>query len=143
LGEPGWSILRECRSLSAKESFGREIQHLVQVQEDDSLAMYLHAGRQFPATPPAVLSVPDELWEEFKRKPEFIAKKEADKLSYCWDELVDVLTGDLLGANLEPGYSPSDKELVLRVMAREHRFSRRLLGTAFKESSSKNLDQPL
>jgi hypothetical protein len=133
-------VLRELNSvtdfiayLGAKERFCREIKHLLEVREEDLLAMYLHAGRRFPDTPPDVLHVPDEIWEEITKKPEFVARKAADEISYVWDRLIDSVGEDVLEDNMEPGSSPSETERVLRVMAQEDRFSRRLLGAAFKE----------
>ncbi len=119
--------------LRAKERFCQKIKQLLEVREEDLLAMYLHAGRKFPDPPPDVLHVPDETWEALAQRPEFRAKKTADEVSYVWDRLVDLISADVLEANLEFGSSPSEAERALRVMAQEDRFSRRLLGAAFKE----------
>jgi hypothetical protein len=118
--------------LSAKEQFCRRVKALVQTREEDLLAVYLHGGRRFP-DPPDVLVTPDYLWETIQKKPEYQNKKRADKISYVWDRLIQRFAKDVLSGNLEPGASPTSAELGLRTMARENRFSRRILGGAFKE----------
>jgi hypothetical protein len=118
--------------LSAKEQFCRRVKELVQTREEDLLAIYLQGGRRFPE-PPDVLVTPDYLWETVRTKPEYQNKKRADKISYVWDGLIERIAGDVLSGNLEPGASPTGAELGLRTMARENRFSRRILGAAFNE----------
>ncbi len=94
--------------------------------------MYLHRARSFPEAPD-VLMVPDELWEALSNKPELALKREADKASYIWDRLIGVFSDDILGDNLELTSSPTDAEKAVRIMAREDRFDRRILGEAFKD----------
>ncbi|SPE26169.1 conserved hypothetical protein [Acidobacteriia bacterium SbA2] len=118
--------------LSAKEQFCRRVKELIQTREEDLLAIYLHGGRRFP-DPPDVLVTPDYLWETIQKKPEYQNRKRADKISYEWDRLIQRFARDALSGNLEPGSSPTSAELGLRTMARENRFSRRILGAAFKE----------
>ena len=119
--------------LAAKESFCSQVKHMIQVREEDLLAIFLQGGRKFPDQRPEVLALTDDLWDAFMNRPEVAARKEADKVSYVWDGLIDEFAGDMLGDNLEPGASPTNVERALRVMARESRFSRRVLGEAFKE----------
>ena len=68
-----------------------------------------------------------------KRKPEVIAKTREDQVSYAWDRLIESISADILTDNLEFGGLLDNAELVIRTMAREDRFSRRQLGTAFTE----------
>ena len=128
--------------LGAKEQFCRRVKELVQTREEDLLAVYLHGGRRFPE-PPDVLVTPDYLWETIRKKPEYQNKKRADKISYVWDWLIERIADDVLSGNLEPGASPTSAELGLRTMARENRFSRRILGTAFKEVLDESRQTPL
>lgn len=100
--------------------------------EEDLLAFYLHKGRSFPMDVGTIL-VTDGMWEEFISKDEYKARKLADKDSYIWDRLVDTISRDVLQGNLEFGPSLNEAEMALRIMAHEDRFSRRIMGRAFKE----------
>ena len=99
--------------------------------EEDLLAFYLHQGRTFPDGPDFFV-LDDNLWVNLTRRPEFIARKKADENSYFWDRLIELLASDLRSKRRIsefPGASTelSDIERILRVMARENRFHRRLL----------------
>ena len=100
--------------------------------EEDLLALYLHEGHQFPDKFD-MLVVDDTLWEGFKKSEAYKAKKEADKISYAWDRLTEILCKHILHGNLEFGPGLNDSEIAVRTMAREHRFGRRLLGKSFIE----------
>jgi hypothetical protein len=100
--------------------------------EEDLLALYLHEGHQFQDKFD-VFVVDDTLWEGFKKSEAYKAKKEADKISYAWDRLTEILCKDILHGNLEFGPGLNDSEIAVRTMAREHRFGRRLLGKSFIE----------
>ena len=110
--------------------------------EEDLLAFYLHQGRTFPEGPDFYV-LEDNLWESLTRKEEFIRRKKADADSYFWDRLIELLASDLQAKRLisdfpEASTELSDVERILRVMARENRFHRRLLSnyaTEFLESS--------
>lgn len=101
--------------------------------EEDILAIYLHYGRIFPHSDSDALFIEGGLWRKFQRKSSVRARKEADRTSYFWDELVDLFARDVLQHNLEPGSTHSEAEFVARTMARENRFCRRVLGSAFIE----------
>jgi len=100
--------------------------------EEDLLALYLHRGRQFPDGYDHIV-LDDNLWAAVSTKPEFRAKKLADRDSYAWDKLIEGFTRDLQTGNIEFGKGLPDAEKALRIMARENRFSRRVLGKAFKK----------
>lgn len=100
--------------------------------EEDLLAFYLHKGRKFPRNYETIV-VTDKLWEEFTNKKEYKAKKIADEDSYVWDRLITILSDDILHGNIEFGPSLNESELAVRIMARENRFGRRILGRSFKE----------
>ncbi len=105
--------------------------------EEDLLALYLHRGREFPGAPGLVV-LDGELWRAIAGKAEYRAKKETDKISYVWDRLIETLSEDYRTDGLlsEYPYSTtqlSEVELAIRAMARENRFSRRLLGKNFME----------
>lgn len=119
--------------LSAKERFymsGKETPLLA--GEENLLAFYLHYGRQFPEKVDSVFLEPG-LWEAFIKKPEYIKKKEADKISYAWDAVISDISQHVLKGTLEYTNDPGKGELILRIMARENRFSRRILGKSFIE----------
>lgn len=105
--------------------------------EEDLLALYLHFNRGFPSDPelgvPDMIILDENLWESFQAKPEYERKKLADRESYAWDQLVEVYCHDVLNEHLEIGFQPSDLERIARMMARENRFNRRLLGGKFAE----------
>ena len=119
--------------LSAKEELyhsGREM--LFHGGEEDLLALYLHRGRRFPDNFDMIV-IDDNLWEGFRNSEEYKAKKEADGASYTWDRLIELLSNDILHGNLEFGPDLSEAEISVRVMARENRFGRRLVGKSFME----------
>jgi len=119
--------------LSAKERFylaGKETPLLA--GEENLLAFYLHNGRKFPNNYDTVI-IEGDLWNAFIKKPEYLKKKEEDKNSYFWDAVIEDIGKDILKGNLEFSKSPDDGETILRTMARESRFSRRILGKSFAE----------
>ena len=99
--------------------------------ERDLLAVYLHRGRKFPVSPNGRPVVVDEnAWSDLCEKPEWVRRKRADVVSYLWDQLIEGVARDVLGPGLQFGRS-SDAERATRIMAREDRFSRRVLADAF------------
>jgi hypothetical protein len=119
--------------LSAKEALylsGKTT--LFQGGEEDLLALYLHNGRQFPEKFD-LLVIDNNLWAGLKDNEYYKARKEADSISYAWDRLVEILSNDILHGNVEFGSELNDSEIAVRTMARENRFSRRLLGKSFVE----------
>ena len=73
------------------------------------------------------------LWEDYERDPQYIAKKQADKISYLWDSLIELfiqkdksIIGDGLSmSNHKPVIT--DYEKAVRILASEGRVSRRML----------------
>lgn len=99
--------------------------------EEDMLAYYLHNGREFPDRFD-VFVFDSDYWSALIGKPEWLARKEADRASYFWDKIIETLIYDLKNNGLISGYPYSstglvDVEQIVRVMAREDRFSRRML----------------
>ena len=62
-------------------------------------------------------------WEDLQKKPEYLAKKQEDKISYFWDDLIN--TTHICGE----GY-----EIIAREMARTNRFQRRCLSKNFMQA---------
>jgi len=100
--------------------------------ENDLLAMYLTAGGQLPTSYDVVI-VDDDIWAGLVCRHEYQAKKEADRDSYVCDRIVDWFAEHVLHGRLEFGAKLDQNERGIRVMARENRFARRILGKAFKE----------
>ncbi|MHC4252409.1 MAG: hypothetical protein ACYS9X_25095, partial [Planctomycetota bacterium] len=101
--------------------------------EEDLLAVYLQHGRSFPkemVTADAVM-LDGPLWGPFVAGAQYQSKKEADRISYTWDGIMDYVGSHALGGTLEPGSTLSDAERVIRVLARESRLNRRILSEAF------------
>lgn len=96
--------------------------------EENLLGVYLQAGRILPDQ--HMLLIDGDVWSEIAAKPEFVARKAEDKVSYWWDRTIEVLIRDY---KLQPesGASPSEHELLVRTMAAENRFARRALSGAF------------
>ena len=105
--------------------------------EEDLLALYLYNNRKFPTNHDAII-IGDDLWSTFINKDEYKAKLEADRDSYVWDNLIDLLCEDYFKDNYEFGGTLTEVEQVVRVMARENRFNRRILGKSFKEFLNKS-----
>jgi hypothetical protein len=128
--------------LSAKEEFYRsKSQTPLLAGEENLLAFYLSQGRNFPDKYDSVF-LDNNLWEGIIKKPEYRKKKELDKISFVWDRLIDDISKSVLENKLEFSSSPGHGEIILRAMARENRFSRRILGKLFAEFialSSKNI----
>lgn len=120
------------RYLTAKENLViAASSQVVMKSERDLLAVYLHRGRLFPATD-ALFAQPGA-WDEFTAKKEWRERKEADRESYTWDRLIEAIAEnpgvpDAIGA-----MDLDRRELVLRQMAREDRFARRILARSFNE----------
>jgi hypothetical protein len=122
--------------LSAREQFlTGGFTGVVVGTEEDLLGTYLGAGRTFAALSKGCYDVRmvSGTWDEFISSSEYIAKKEADRGSYMWDTLIDILHDDYRNGRMEFGGDLDTIDKSTRVMARENRFSRRMLGTAFRE----------
>ena len=119
--------------LEAKESFCKSSDMvMVGGGEEDLLAFYLYNERTFPKTTNQLILVEEGIWEKFINEKQYLAKHKEDKISYVWDSLIEYLSKNSF-PYLELGSSLSDIELGLRVMAKENRFSRRLLGKVFSD----------
>ena len=128
--------------LDAKERFTGTV---VCEGEENLLAVYLHRGRKFPEE--QLLPVQEGLWDELQRKPEFAARMAADKISVWWDDLIGILT-DAYSVRPERGATLSDHERLVRTLASENRFARRLLSESCvewlhrREAGARNLISP-
>ena len=97
--------------------------------ELDLLAYFLWNGREFPHRGAVRFHLDPNLWQQIEVSPEFLAGREENKVAWFWDGLAEYLTDRYLKVELEYGneVNVEDYERVVRVMAAETRFSRRLL----------------
>lgn len=119
--------------LTAKEALlAAGVTPVMDGQEEDLLALYIHQGRQFPKGADVIV-IGSDLWEGVTKKPEWKARKEADRESYVWDGLIETLQALNDPVGLSPADALDSLESALRVMARESRFCRRMLAAGFNE----------
>lgn len=114
-----------------KEKFLSETSLIINGGEENLLALYLHNGRKFPANADMMI-IEDDLWDGVSSKPEFMMKLEKDSESYIWDGLIEIFCQGGFDSESWLGPDMSQSELAIRVLVLEDRFSRRLLGQAFK-----------
>ncbi len=101
--------------------------------EEELLAYYLMNERSFKKLEEGnYIIIQEGFWDGLIKKPEFLAKKEEDKISYFWDFLIDK-------AHLS---KEKNYEIVAREMAKLNRFERRFKAKTFFEGQAKaNLDK--
>jgi len=125
--------------LSRKESFIRSERLLSAASELDLLACYMShvavgGGHGFPTfTDDKALEVTDGHWKDHNSHPQVLRKREADRISYEWDRIIEEFTrhteaGKFIAGNVT---SISEVETPLRLMAMESRTHRRNLSRAF------------
>lgn len=100
--------------------------------QENLLAIYLSRGRSFSDLPP-ILRVGSNHWNEFTSTANYQRRIMADNISYLWDELLQHLCKYVLQGRMEFGRTLNENETVLRYMARENRFARRILSESYKE----------
>jgi len=92
--------------------------------EKELLAYYLMNQRNFDELKEKNSLIFDEgSWDELQKKPEYLAKKEENKISYSWDSIIN-------GAHICGG----DYEQIARELARPNRFYRRTLAKLFYDA---------
>lgn len=112
--------------LQSKEEFlTKKRQIIINGWEEELLAPYLHNNRSFSELDSADMIILDEgMRKGLANKPEYIAKKKEDEISYFWDFLID-----------KTHQWWDQYELVARELARASRFERRYLSKAFIEGN--------
>ncbi len=128
--------------LTDKEYFLMRAKILILGGEENLLAMYLHNGRKFPQSPNIVI-LEEDLWEDVSTKPAFSSKLDRDRDSYVWDRLIESFCAGGFDGETWRGPGLAESEQALRILALENRFSRRIIGSAFKgfleESKARHL----
>ncbi|WP_426256919.1 hypothetical protein [Sphingomonas sp. DC2300-3] len=106
--------------------------------EADLLAYYLHHGRTFPdAQQEFVLQ--SNLWRQVEAQQPFQQGRELNRRHRLWDRLIDRVTRLYLAEELQFGNETtmSDHERLVRVMASESRFYRRILSQAIEDRAER------
>lgn len=132
-------ILRELDTISeltdyfeTKEIFSEKTAILINGSEADLLAIYLSNARKLPFDS-KILVVEEDSWTKLQADPLFQNRKMADSESYEWDRLISFLAS---ADTKDPQGKPmtlSEKDLALRVMAKETRVNRRILKASLSD----------
>ena len=127
------------RYLRKKEAFIPSSSLLA--SEEDLLAYYLQGydpqgEHEFALPKGSTVVVDQSMYSELLSDARYIAEKEANRISYSWDRLIEhfsgfVLDGTVTGSGTET--SPAAHEKRLRPMAIASRRTRRMLGSVLDE----------
>ncbi len=133
------ALLRELDTISdlthyleAKRLFLQSNRHVIAPGEEQLLALYLNIGRAFPDSHDVIV-MDNTLWPGFLQSEAYRARKRADRASYAWDNVIEYISKDLIANDLLYIQPASEAERVLRILAREPRFYRRLLAETLRE----------
>lgn len=87
----------------------------------------------------------EEDWDSFRKRPQYIAKQEANSISYFWDQLVQKNAFCTLNGITQKIFSskPCDCDIALRYMALEDRFARRFFSNRLLASIKNFPDNPM
>jgi hypothetical protein len=93
------------------------------------LGYFLWHGREFPAVDSDRYGTDPNLWEKVAADAGFLAGREENKISAFWDRLIEYLTELYMKEELEHGneHEVTDHERMVRIMAGETRFMRRII----------------
>ncbi len=102
--------------------------------EADLLAIYLNNNRMFPEQSVDFVLQPD-LWAQVEAQAPFREGRRLNRTHRLWDGLIEHVTDLYLAEELEFGNDlrMGDYEQVVRIMAEESRFQRRILSQAITE----------
>jgi hypothetical protein len=135
--------------LTRRERFIRSGHLALAVGEEEMLAYYLRSGdkdRIHDFVRPdgkawrrdESLTILSGEYDRLLREPGYLAKKDADQVSYVWDRLLNLFTDNVLaGTSVSPGgatIDPARAEMALRSMALEKRIYRRMLGQSVADA---------
>jgi hypothetical protein len=93
---------------------------------------------------PDLISFDESHFKSLRNRSEYRAKKEADRPSYVWDELIErfIRLGDPNLAGEHFKQTSQELEEGLRIIASESRFNRRLLARALRDALVRALERP-
>lgn len=115
--------------LRKKEALYDEGKYARSFSELDLLGYFLWNNRSFPEVDAEHYATDPNLWAIVEADAQFLAGREENKVSAFWDGLIEYLTDLYMKEELEHGnnHEVTDHERVVRVMAAETRFMRRVL----------------
>lgn len=116
--------------LQAKEEFIKSYCYPLTSKEEDMLAFYLSNNFSFPVEGNLFI-FQEDLYEDLKNNKEYQKIISELKISYAWDNLIEMLIEDFRKENLLKAISRNDLELTIRQMAREDRNTRKILSEQF------------
>jgi hypothetical protein len=107
--------------------------------EEDLVAYYLWQNRNFKIESEQPFKIEPNLLQKLLANKSFQAGKSEDQASYFWDGLIEHFNEHFLNETLESGNEvyPSEHEKGVRILARETRFSRRILSNWILERAEK------
>lgn len=125
--------------LQLKEEFLQQPDVIVSAPgEEELLARYMSTLRDdahgFPNTPKGTgaIALPEGDWSTYAASPQRAAKREADKISYMWDALIEhqssfIRSGKAITVPWQPVDAVVDHERIVRALAAQPRLVRRSL----------------
>jgi hypothetical protein len=127
--------------LQKKETLLRSKKDVFVAGEEELLAFYLkninsNGEHDFVFSEnPDHLAILEGQWDEFQKNTQHLAQIAADRISYVWDELIEQFNKHALTGTQEYVWPPSfsSSERVVRFLAAEPRFVRRLFAESFLE----------
>ena len=120
--------LKEKEKLFSQSSIGITILG----EEKELLAYYLSNMKSFKEFKKnSYIVITEGCWNDFVKKPEYLAKKQADEISYGWDSIIN-----------RAHTCGGEYEKVAREMARSDRFERRFLAKSFFDAHIKSHNLP-
>jgi hypothetical protein len=132
--------------LTKKEAYLTQPGRIVSVPgEEDLLALYLGTVRNdehdFPEVPPGInaIGLPEGEWARYAGSVHRAAKKEADDISYLWDELIEhhstfIRAGTAITMASTPEGVSANHEQIVRVLASQTRLARRSLAADLRDA---------
>jgi hypothetical protein len=138
--------------LTKKEKLIRSGQLISAAGEEELVAYYMthmNSSDQHDFTKPDGTPIGDAhvsfdvgFYDDLRTNRQYLAKKEADKISYAWDTLIEQFTSHMLaGTTIVPDGMPdqlSELEQGIRHMALVPRYKRRLFGEAIVDALAKS-----
>lgn len=92
--------------------------------EEELLAVYQREGKTFGKFEKADhILLEGGIWEDIQKNPRYIKRREADRISYGWDSIIN-----------RAHEGSSQYEIVARELARPNRFERRYLSKVFMDA---------
>ena len=127
--------------LTKKEQFILGGRLALAAGEEDLLAFYLEGyndadEHDFIIPPQAKAVVVQEgTWRNFAARPQRLAQLDADRVSYAWDRLIETFNRHVFAGTQYQASHPGfrEQERLMRMLAQESRFRRRLLAGALLE----------